>query len=153
MMRRKKTLSLAAAIVLIIVYAVNYLIPAPTVTTIAAVTRVIDGDTIVVEGGERVRLLDIDTPERGEECYTNATNRLKDLIDGKEVTLISGKEDKDVYDRLLRYVFLNDTFINQVMVREGFANLYIVNKDPRYYDMLREAEQAAKADGLCVWSS
>jgi micrococcal nuclease len=153
MMKRRK-LSLAAGIVVaIIVFSVNYLIPAPTITTIATVTRVIDGDTIVVEGGERVRLLDIDTPERGQPCSTNATKRLGELIDGKEITLISGKENRDVYDRLLRYVFLNDTFVNLVLVREGWANLYIVNKDQRYYDSLLEAEQAAKRENLCVWSS
>lgn len=151
-MRRRKAASISAIVVMIIVLAVNYLVPQPTIVTHAVATRIVDGDTIVVEGGERVRLLDIDTPENGEPCSANATARLKGLIDGKEVALVSGVEDKDVYGRLLRYVFLNDTLINVQMVREGWANLYIVNKDPRYYDYFIQAEQAAKKENLCVWS-
>ncbi len=148
---RRRPVTLAAAIVLLIAAIVSYF-PAPApLNTAAVVTRVVDGDTIVVEGGESVRLLDIDTPEKGEPCAANATNRLKQLVDGKEVTLVSGTENRDKYDRLLRYVFLNDTLINLVMVREGWANLYIFNKDPRFYDSFLEAEQAAKAEKLCVW--
>jgi len=144
-------MTLAAAIVLLIAAIISYLpSPAPPSTSVI-VTRVVDGDTIVVEGGESVRLLDIDTPEKGEPCATNATNRLKELIDNREVILLSGTEDRDKYDRLLRYVFLNDTLINLVMVREGWANLYIFNKDPRFYDSFIEAEQLAKAENLCVW--
>jgi micrococcal nuclease len=147
-MRRR--LTLAAAIVILIAAIIN-LFPAAAPDTTVVVTRVVDGDTIVVEGGESVRLLDIDTPEKGEPCAANATNRLKDLIDNKEVLLVSGKENRDKYDRLLRYVFLNDTLINLVMVREGWANLYIFNKDPRFYESFLEAEQLAKAENLCVW--
>jgi micrococcal nuclease len=147
-MRRR--LTLAAAIVILIAAIIN-LFPAAAPDTLTVVTRVVDGDTIVVEGGESVRLLDIDTPEKGEPCAANATNRLKDLIDNKEVLLVSGKENRDKYDRLLRYVFLNDTLINLVMVREGWANLYIFNKDPRFYESFLEAEQLAKAENLCVW--
>jgi micrococcal nuclease len=96
-------------------------------------------------------LLDIDTPEKGQTCYKEAKDRLTELIDGKQVELKSGKEDKDTYDRLLRYVFYNGTNINMLMVREGWANLYFYNKDTPYYSQLIEAEQAAKIDGLCVW--
>lgn len=115
------------------------------------VTRIVDGDTIVVEGGDRVRLLDIDTPEKGQSCYTEAKDRLAELIDGKEVILEKGKEDKDVYGRLLRYIFINDTLINLQMVREGLANLYFYYKDTPYYSYFIEAEQAAKSENLCVW--
>lgn len=114
-------------------------------------TRIIDGDTIVVEGGERVRLLDIDTPEKGQKCYTEAKDRLAELIDGKEIVLEKRGQDRDVYGRLLRYVIYNDTLINLQLVREGLANLYIENKNTPYYSYFVEAEQAAKAEGLCVW--
>ena len=150
-MRRKKAVTVAAAITLLVVLVVTYIVPQPVVTQNVIVTRVVDGDTIIVEGGDSIRLLDIDTPERGEPCASNATALLKYLIDGKEVTLVSGREDRDLYGRFLRYVFLNDTMINLVMVREGFANLYIVNRDPRYYDAFIQAEQAAKKENLCVW--
>ena len=151
-MRRKKAVPIAAAITLAVVFIVTYLVPQPVVTENVIVTRIVDGDTIIVEGGDRIRLLDIDTPEKGKPCASNATELLAYLIDGEEVTLVSGKEDKDVYGRLLRYVFLNDTLVNLVLVREGYAHLYIVNRDPRYYDAFIQAEQAAKKENLCVWS-
>jgi len=120
-------------------------------SSFAVVTRVIDGDTIVVEGGERVRLLDIDTAETGEPCYREAKDRLAELIDGQKVRLeTNGLEDKDQYGRLLRYVFLEDTNINLLMVEEGLANLYIVNK-AQYYNQMRSAEHLAKSEAGCVW--
>src|SRR3989338_10527149 len=94
-MRRKKAVPVAAAITLLII-ALTYIIPQPVVTENVIVTRVVDGDMIMVEGGDSIRLLDIDTPERGEPCASNATALLKYLIDGKEVTLVSGKEDKEI---------------------------------------------------------
>ena len=151
-MKRSKAVTISAAIVLIIVLAMSF-VPQPVVVTHVIVTRVVDGDTIVVEGGETIRLLDIDTPEKGEPCAANATQRLKQLVDSKEVALVSGVENKDKYSRLLRYVFVNDTMINLVLVREGLANLYIFNRDPRYYDYFIQAEQAAKKENLCVWSN
>ncbi len=116
-----------------------------------AVTRVIDGDTILVEGGDRVRLLDIDTPERGEPCYKEAKDRLAELIDNRIVVLEKSGENKDQYDRLLRYVVYNNTNINVLLVREGMANTYFYNKNSPYYSQLIQAEQAAKSERLCVW--
>src|SRR3989338_8519092 len=76
------------------------------------VTNVIDGDTIVISGGERVRLLGIDTPEKGEFFYKEGKARLEELIENKNVTLEKEGDNKDKYGRLLRYIFLNDTNIN-----------------------------------------
>lgn len=115
------------------------------------VTRIVDGDTIVVEGGDRVRLVDIDTAERGEPCYKEARDRLKELIDGKTVILQRTGENEDQYDRLLRYIFYNGTNINALLVREGLANTYFYNKNTPYYSQLIDAEQAAKKEGGCVW--
>lgn len=139
-----------AIIVIMLAVASQIIISAPQVEE-RIVTRVVDGDTIDVEGGERVRLQDIDTPERGEECYSEATNRLKELVDGKLVVLERRGEDRDVYDRLLRYVFVDDVMVNLILVREGYANLFLIDKDSPYYQQFIEAEQAAKAEQGCVW--
>ncbi len=136
-------------IVLVLLLVVAVLIQKPVVED-RLVTRIIDGDTIVVEGGERVRLLDIDTPERGEPCYQEAKDRLEELIDGKEVTLEPHAEDRDRYGRLLRYVFLEDQLINLVLVHEGLATLYVYNKGP-YHNYFVKAEQTAKEYG-CVFN-
>src|SRR5687767_8858842 len=102
-MRRKTIVTVVAAILVLLAAGIQYYIQSQPVFTGSSVTRIIDGDTRVVEGGDRVRLLDIDTPEKGQPCSANATARLAELIDGKEVLLEKRGEDKDRYDRLLRY--------------------------------------------------
>ncbi|MBI2579355.1 MAG: thermonuclease family protein [Candidatus Aenigmarchaeota archaeon] len=116
------------------------------------VTRVVDGDTLVLESGESVRLLGIDTPERGQECYKEATARLKEIVLKKEVEVERDVEDKDRYKRLLRHIFYNGTFVNELLVREGYAYLYFVEPNVKYNDVLKAALQEAKADGTgCLW--
>jgi endonuclease YncB( thermonuclease family) len=90
------------------------------------VVRIVDGDTIVVAiGGTRgtkVRLIGIDTPERGDCMFKAATERMRALVEGKSVRLERDVSETDRYGRLLRYVYAGDTFVNAAMVREGFAN-------------------------------
>lgn len=85
------------------------------------VTKIVDGDTVIVRGGKSVRLLGIDTDERGKKCYTAAKERLEELVLGKGVVLERDAEDRDRYGRLLRYLFLNETNINALLVSEGLA--------------------------------
>lgn len=68
--------------------------------------RVIDGDTIEIEGGDRVRFLCVDTPESGHDGFEDAKQFLIDLIEGRTVELEPEHDDKDQYGRLLRYVHL-----------------------------------------------
>src|SRR3989338_2713088 len=94
------------------------------------VTKVVDGDTIEIEGGEKVRLIGIDTPEtvdprRPVGCYgVEASNTTKSLLEGKRVSMESDLTDKDKYNRLLRYVWVNNLFVNEYLVREGLAKSY-----------------------------
>lgn len=117
------------------------------------VTKVFDGDTIEIETGERVRLLGINAPERNELRYQESKDRLKELVEGKLVKLKAGAEDKDRYGRLLRYVFIGDTFVNLQLVKEGYAIVYIVNPDEKYYLELKKAEKQAKENKLGLWST
>src|SRR3989338_10535737 len=98
-----------------------------------AVTRVVDGDTIEVEELGTVRLLGINTPEQGTYYSKEATDFLSRLIQGKDVKLEAIEEDEDQYGRLLRYVFLGDTFVNLEIVKGGYAVVYILNPDEDYY--------------------
>jgi endonuclease YncB( thermonuclease family) len=90
------------------------------------VVRVVDGDTIVVAiGGPRgtkVRLIGIDTPERGRCFFEAATQRMRALVEGKQVRLTKDVSETDRYGRLLRYVYVGSLFVNDAMVREGYAN-------------------------------
>ena len=91
------------------------------------VTSVIDGDTIELASGERVRYIGIDTPETHHpdkpiECFgIEATNRNRELVENKKVELVSEGPNRDQYGRLLRHVFIDGTFVNSQLVWEGFA--------------------------------
>lgn len=86
------------------------------------VTEVIDGDTLEVEGIGRVRLIGIDTPERGECGFATASQRLADLVEGRSVVLVPGaSDDVDRYDRLLRYVEVDGTDAGLSLIESGLA--------------------------------
>jgi endonuclease YncB( thermonuclease family) len=91
-------------------------------TTTVVVTNVIDGDTVDVSTGHRIRLIGIDTPERGECGYDQATAHLASLVSGKQVTLISGaRDDADRYGRLLRYIEVDNIDVGLEQIKAGYA--------------------------------
>jgi len=114
---------------------------------------VIDGDTVELADGSRVRYLGIDTPELGEYYADEATARNRELVEGKMVELQRGKRDKDEYDRLLRYVYVDGVFVNAELVAQGYAKAYIFDPDDRYSQVLVQLEQYAKLRGQGLWAS
>ena len=117
------------------------------------VTQVVDGDTITVEGGLRVRLIGIDAPERDEECYTEAKEYLKSMILHKEVDLEKDITDKDQYGRPLRYVWLGNKLVNAEIVRAGVAIAKQYDPDTKYQRIIADAEQEAIEKQVgCLWS-
>jgi len=119
----------------------------------ALVVSVIDGDTIELQGGHRVRYLGIDTPESGEYYAVEATARNKELVEGKIVELQSGKRDEDEYGRLLRYVYVDGIFVNAELVAQGYATAYIFDPDDRYSQVLVQLEQCAKMRQRGLWGA
>ena len=116
------------------------------------VTKVIDGDTIEINTGERVRLICIDTPEKGEEGYNEAKDYLEDLILNKEVKLEKDISETDKYDRLLRHIYLEDgTFVNELIVKEGYATAYWYKPDITLCPQIENAEDYAKEHELGIW--
>ena len=88
------------------------------------VLRVIDGDTFATSGNQSVRLFGVDTPERGEKCYREATDRLRELAGG-EVRVELGPRSRDRYGRLLYYVYTQDgNSIDEILVSEGLAKAW-----------------------------
>lgn len=90
------------------------------------VIHVVDGDTIDVRGPggteERVRIVGIDTPERGECGFDRATRAMAALVDGKQVELVAGaRDDRDHYDRILRYVDVGGTDAGLTLIERGLA--------------------------------
>ena len=143
-----KILSGASAAAVIIVLAL-WISGSPDVHYVA---RVIDGDTLVLDNGERVRLLGMDTPERGEPYYKEARDRLILLVINKSVTLERGKENRDRYGRLLRWVRVGDVLADLDLVERGFARTFMLYEGDRYYNELMEAERNARAAGTGIWS-
>lgn len=129
-----------------------------------SVSRVIDGDTIDVsiDGKvERLRLIGIDTPETVDprkpvECFgVEASNKAKTLLIGKKVSLESddSQGELDKYNRLLRYVFLEDgTNINLLMIKEGYAHEYTYNLPYKYQTEFKNAQKQAEANKAGLWS-
>jgi micrococcal nuclease len=107
------------------------------------VTNVVDGDTFDIYAGERVRILCVDTPETGEEGYTEATEFLESLILNKEVRLEKDVSETDQYGRLLRYVYVNKTegeeiFVNKEIVRQGHGGVYRYGDDVKRCDEIED---------------
>lgn len=130
----------------------------------AKIVRVVDGDTVIVETKEeieeRVRLLLIDTPESvhpqkekelfGEEASDYAKEMLQE---GDVVTLEIGNPERDRYDRLLAYIWVDDVNFNEHMIEKGYARVgYVYEPNTKYIDEFRKAEQKAKKEKINIWS-
>lgn len=115
----------------------------------AQVTRIIDGDTIDVriDGvGYRVRYIGVNTPERDEACYNDASNANAALVQGKTVTLVKDVSDTDQFGRLLRYVYVGNTLVNEQLVRDGWAESVEYPPDTARAPDFRRLEREATAD-------
>lgn len=96
--------------------------PAMSAWPTDVVFHVLDGDTVDVEVHGRVRIIGIDTPERGQCGYQNATDLMEYLVLGKEVTLVPGaRDDRDRYGRLLRYIDVDGKDAGREMIGSGWA--------------------------------
>lgn len=140
--------------------------PTPTSSTDSEsvkVTRVIDGDTIVLESGQVVRYIGIDSPElsRGENCFANeSTNKNKELVEGKMVRTEKDVSETDRYKRLLRYVWVGDpstgsgqaVFVNDYLVRQGYAKASTYPPDVKYLKQFVESEKYARENNRGLWS-
>lgn len=150
---------------------------APIIQTVSkdgnlfVVTRVVDGDTIVVTvpgSTEKVRLIGVDTPETVDprkpvQCFgKQASDFLKSLLTGKSVRLERDptQDDRDKYGRLLRYVYLDDTLVNELIISRGYGHEYTYRipylhqyefKKEEY--MARQEKMGLWADGVCGLSN
>ncbi|MDO9509983.1 MAG: thermonuclease family protein [Candidatus Magasanikbacteria bacterium] len=121
------------------------------------VTRVVDGDTIELENGQKVRYIGMDTPETVDpreevQCFgKEASDKNKEMVEGKMVRMESDVTDKDKYGRLLRYVYVGDVFVNLELVKEGYAKIYTFPSDVKYQKLFLEAQQEAKENKLGLW--
>lgn len=123
----------------------------------AVVTRIIDGDTVELENGQKVRYIGINTPElhhpqKGVECFgLQSSEANKVLVEGKRVRLEKDVSETDRYGRLLRYVWLEDTLVNESLVKNGFAYASSYSPDIKNQDKFSDAEKTARAEKKGMW--
>lgn len=123
----------------------------------ALVARVIDGDTIELADGRKLRYIGIDTPELGTrnqqtDCFASeAAEYNRQLVEGETVTLEVDVGQTDRYGRLLRYVWLNEQMVNQVLVEQGYAYAVSYPPDVKYQDSLQAAQQEAQEQRAGLW--
>ena len=127
--------------------------PSKPETTSIMVSYVSDGDTIQLSSGEEVRLIGLNAPETGQKCSSEATNKLKELVLGKEVVLEQDIDNKDQYGRLLRYVYVGNVFVNLELVRLGLGHKYEYGSNTKYSSKFSQAELEAKQNEECLWKS
>ena len=152
-MVEKKYLRILEIIILVSLfiglYLVNYYSPEENEEKI--VTKITDGDTIIVQGGEIVRLLGVDCDEKGRVCYDEAKKFTDSTLLNKKVILRTENEDKDRYNRELRWVFLDGENFNQMLVEKGYC-IARFDQDSRYKNEVVNAESYAIKNSIgCKW--
>jgi micrococcal nuclease len=114
----------------------------------------VDGDTIHCDPVGRIRLIGMDTPEAAQAPFGDrATRALADLIpEGTEVRVEPDVEDRDQYDRALRYVWTDDGMANWTMVRLGYAVVLTIPPNAQYADWMLDAQAAARNERAGLWA-
>jgi len=120
--------------------------------------RVIDGDTIITDGGERIRYIGMDTPETVHPSKPvgylghEASDRNKELVEGKTVDLEFDIERMDHYGRTLAYVWSGDEMINAILLREGYAQIYTYPPNVKYIDYFTSLQEEARTSERGLWA-
>ena len=124
------------------------------------VARVIDGDTIELINGERLRYIGMDTPEEFDarkpvQCYAKeAADENKKLVEGQTITFYKDHNSKDAYGRWLGFVYLSDgTFVNDLLVSQGYAFAYPYPPDTSKAAQFAQSEKSAFDAKLGLWSA
>ena len=115
------------------------------------VSKVIDGDTMELSNGEKVRLLGINAPEIKEPFGEEAREFLSKMVKGKKVYLERDLRLRDEFGRLLAFVFVDNKNINLELLKSGFAHTFELSKISKYVKELREAEYLAMKNQLGIW--
>lgn len=121
---------------------------------------VADGDTIKLCNGEMIRYIGIDTPELHHpkkdiypEFFAKEAKEFNEnLVKGKKVKLEFDIEKKDKYGRLLAYVFVGDTFVNEELIKGGYAETFFIPPNTKYLSKFSILEDEAKKAKLGIWS-
>jgi len=126
-------------------------------TNTYTVEQVIDGDTLILDNGETVRLIGVDTPETNhpevplQRFGKEATEFTRRMVEGMKVTLEAGEPAEDNYGRKLAYVFVDDVLLNKEVIRRGYGYAYRRFPHPRMKEFMA-AEHEARANQYGLWN-
>lgn len=163
----KKTIPSRISVVIFILLAfiLGYFLrtPTPDITVIPQenefkqgtyrVTRVLDGDTIELEDGTRVRYEGVDAPENQEAYGLSSTKLNQELVGGREVLVVPAESQTDPYGRVLAFVYVAGVFVNEKMIEAGYARALVLRggEKPEKYEQLKAAEDFARSRHLGIW--
>lgn len=151
----------AFALIIVLVVGLHIRVMASAKDQTWPVMKVVDGDTLdvqyrpLVPMNERVRLLRVNTPERGKRGYKEAANALHKLINGKKVSIVFEKQGVPVrggYGRLLAYVFVGKTNVNLELVRLGWSRYWTKYGRGRFASQFELAEKEARSARRGLWT-
>ena len=167
MTRKSANIWLALSAIMIVISIILFLLPVSTkkpeiptdvhnrsdkADSVSVVTRIIDGDTFVLSGGAQVRLIGVDTPEKGQPFYESARAFAESTILGSPVVIEFDEEPLDNYDRALAYIFMDSILYNEEIVRAGLASVYLFKNNRKYASKLLSAQKSARETGTGIWS-
>ena len=141
--------------------------PTPFPKQLVKLSYVIDGDTIIVDGNKKIRYIGINTPElktqtTPDECFAReALDENKKLFQNRQIFLEKDVSETDKYKRLLRYVWVGDPstssgeaiFVNDYLVRQGFAQVSTFPPDVKYQQQFLDAQKEAQENNRGLWKS
>ncbi|MGB8951611.1 MAG: thermonuclease family protein [Candidatus Aminicenantales bacterium] len=124
--------------------------------------KVIDGDTIQLDNGQWVRYIGIDAPEVGQYSGKKRVRKSdflaeearefnRTLVAGKKVRLELDVEERDQYNRLLAYCFVDNLFVNALLLKKGYAYLMTIPPNVKYVDVFIESQRYARQNKIGLW--
>ncbi|MBI3391975.1 MAG: thermonuclease family protein [Nitrospirae bacterium] len=116
------------------------------------VRRIYDGDTVLLSDGRKVRYLGINAPEWGQPYSAKSRALNEQLVKGSRVRLELDRRERDRYGRTLAYVWKDGTMVNERLVREGLAHVWVIPPNFKHYDRLLAAQRDARAAGRGIWN-
>ena len=119
-----------------------------------------DGDTIILENGEEVRYIGIDTPEESQPYFEEAKEANREMVEGKKITLEYDIEKRDDYFRLLAYIWIvadrakggDNLLVNAELIKQGLACVYSFRPNLRYKDYFVSLQKQAREKKIGIWS-
>lgn len=152
-MKDKRTVTISLSLVPIVLVCFLFITPVASQDPKGPflVKRVVDGDTIVLADGRRIRYIGINTPERGEPLWEKARDYNAQKVGGKLVTLEFGQVTEDTYGRTLAYVSVEGEMVNASLLQAGLAHLFVL-EPITYYHHFQRMQEEARTKQLGMWA-